>query len=179
MSDSVGVESDAVPQIGSAMRYARAVQEGDCEEVIQSTQWMVERLEQVRLEAGESDEVDVARDGLCKKMQVRLVERNQLQTEGIEDQYLFSPGADLEVAGTDDGRQHLARRVWERTWIRVSYPSRHCAPRDELGRPIKSLLVGVNVSADGRVLKSGVLGNLDIDRDSIVYDWESDQLGGP
>jgi len=53
----------------------------------------------------------------------------------------------------------------------VSYPAPTQSLKDENGTPIKWLRVGVNVSADGYVLKAGVIGNLEIDFESISYNW--------
>ena len=89
--------------------------------------------------------------------------------EGIEDQYVFVPKAQVEPAGADAGRAGLERKVSGRAWLRVSYPEPGVAPKDENGRAVKSLTVGVNMSDDGYVLKSEIIGNLELDRFSIRY----------
>jgi len=45
------------------------------------------------------------------------------------------------------------------------------ALRDEAGRPIRSIVVGVDVSLDGCIVKAGILGNVELDRESIALDW--------
>ena len=45
------------------------------------------------------------------------------------------------------------------------------ALRDEAGRPIRSIVVGVDVSPDGCIVKAGILGNVELDRESIALDW--------
>jgi hypothetical protein len=57
--------------------------------------------------------------------------------------------------------------------MRVTYPSRRGALRDGKGIPIRSITVGVNVSTEGLALKANVIGNLDIDWESISYDWDT------
>jgi len=156
---------------GIALRYAAAVQEGNDAEVIRMTWWMTERLERVRMATDNEEAWETAYQGLCKQIGEWSVEGSQIRPEGIEDQYIFVPGATFEVAGVDAGRTNLAKEVGERTWIRVTYPVRSRAPRDRAGEAIRRLTVGVNVSRDGYVLKSGVIGNLDIEWESFSYDW--------
>lgn len=155
-----------------AWKYAQAVQEGDWEWVIQHTLWMRDRLRYVELhdggpEAREKQELD-----LFELLGQRTVQGNQLLKEGIEDQYVFKPGATLMIVDSDTPGDILDRPVAERVWIRVTYPKRDLALRDELHLPIRALTVGVNVSHDGYVLKANVVGNLDIDWDSISYNWD-------
>ncbi len=154
-----------------AMQYARAVQDGHCEEVIRLTQWMYDRLERVRLKSGDPRSVEEARRELSVRMVDRALEGNQLQPYGIEDQYIFRPGALIKETRKDSGRRDLELPVRERIWIEVIFPRKAQAPLDEGGRPIHSIEVGVNISADGRILKAGIIGNLDLDRGSISYDW--------
>jgi hypothetical protein len=151
--------------------YAKAVQEGDADSVIAMTLWMQERVERIRLEAQTAAQQDTALEQLKANMRNRRLERNQLGPEGIEDQYIFSAGATLTVAGVDEGRSDLARPAARRVWIRVTYPSRSAALHDANGKAIRAVTVGVNISEDGYVLKAGVLGNLDIDVESLTYDW--------
>ena len=95
-------------------------------------------------------------------LSVRTVEGNHIGPEGIEDSYVFAPGARLEVVDVDGGRQDLERPVKQRTWIRVSYPDPLRAPCDGKGGPVEALVAGVNVDDEGLVLKASVIGNLDI-----------------
>ena len=163
--DPASLESDV------AWQYARAYQEGNWESVIAMTLWIQDRLAYVRAQAG--DEAPVERERL--RLQERLGDRspggNQLLPAGIEDQYVFSPGAEMEIVGLDEGRDGLERPVAQRTWIRVTFPERSRALRDEANLPIRSLVAGVNVSHEKQVLKAGIIGNLDIAHESISYGW--------
>ena len=154
-----------------AIRYARAFQRGAWDEVIGLTWWMQERLAWVQLQSADAADLAEARRGLRARLRKRSVPGNQLRPEGIEDQYIFTPEAEFEEVGVDAGRTDLAKPVRERMWIRVTYAERNRAPRDEAGRPIRSITVGVNVSTDGFVLKAGVVGNLDLLKRSVRYDW--------
>lgn len=159
-----------------AVRYASAIQSGRCDDVIAMTLWMQERLQYVRMTSSDPNEESKAREELCRRWLERTPEGNQLSPEGIEDAYVFTPGAEVTVIGVDDGREDLDKPVRERTWLEVRYPTKFRALHDQEGNPIQSLTVGVNISRDGYVLKAGVLGNLDIDFDSVSYHWTS---GGP
>ena len=121
------------------------------------------------------EEVEKAREALCERVLGRAVEGNQLRPEGVEDRYVFSPGATIEEIGTDEGRNDLAQPARERTWFRVTYPSKDHALFDTTGRPIRTLDVAVNVSAEGAVLKASVVGNVEINRASVCCDWGEDK----
>ncbi len=164
-------EENGTPLSSVAWRYALAVRDSNCAEVIRMTLWMNERLDRVRAAHGDSEELEAAREALCRQIVHRAVEGNQLTAEGVEDQYIFAPGVELHLVGMDEGAAGLRRPVAERSWIRVTYPNRRRALRDHEGQPIRSVVVGVNVSQDGYVLKAGFIGNLDVDRDSIQYGW--------
>jgi len=160
-----------------AVRYARALQTRRTDEIIHMTHWMQERLKRVRLSCSVPAREEAAREELRHDILTRTLEGNRLRPEGVEDKYIFAPGARLEVIGSDK-REHahedpLSCPVKERTWLRVVYPNPITALRDETGRPIRSIVVGVNVSPDGYVLKAGILGNVEIRRDTISLDWES------
>ena len=154
---------------GIAQRYASSVQMGDCARTIELTWWMQERLH-FAIKSGE-DARGSAMEDLCGSLKARMTEGNLLLPEGVEDQYVFAPLAKVEVTGLDAGRQDLVKPVVERVWMLVSYPVPTQALRDENRTPIKSLIVGVNVSTDGYVLKAGLIGNLEIDLESISYKW--------
>ena len=108
---------------------------------------------------------------LRRRSSQRLAEGNRLRPEGIEDQYVFAGGVTVTPVGIDAGRDDLERPVKDRTWVRVTFPDRSTALRDEAGLPIRSLVAGINVSEDGFVLKANVVGNLEIDADSIQTFW--------
>jgi len=156
---------------GLAMAYARAFQSGAWDNIIRRTCWMEARLARVRLESSDPAAVVRAMADLRARLSERSVEGNHLRPEGIEDQYVFTPGARLEVIGADDGRQDLAEPAKGRTWIRVTYPDHARAPCDEKGRPLRSLVAGLNLNGNGLVLKANVLGNLEFQEGSRVYDW--------
>ncbi len=162
-------ESPVSESAGIAQRYASAVQGGDCARAIELTWWMQERL-RLTIKSGK-DAQGPAMEDLCNSIKERTAEGSRLRPEGIEDQYVFAPLAQVAVTSLDAGRQDLVKPVMERVWIHVSYPVPTQAIRDGNGTPIKSLTVGVNVSTDGYVLKAGVIGNLEIDIDSISYKW--------
>ena len=156
-----------------ALRYATAFQQDAWDEIVDTTCWMQQRLTRVQIETGSTDARDEARVRLLERVSSRSVEGNQLRLEGIEDQYVFVRGAELAVVALDAGNQGLEQATKDRTWIRVTYPSRREALRDAKGIPIRSITIGVNVSPDGLVLKANIIGNLDVEWTSISYDWES------
>lgn len=167
----------------AALRYARALQDGFCEEVIRSTAWMADRMHRVAIESAGQEAIDGEWDTLCAKAMERPVEGNVIRPEGIEDQYLFAPGATFEVMGMDDGRDDLNRPVVRRVWLRVTFPRRQTAP---LAQPddgpkmlaVRAVTVGVNLSRDDQlVVKAGVMGNLDIDMSSLSFDWPGPEGG--
>ncbi len=170
-SARVRQEGYETPLSSVAWRYALAVRDNNCAEVIRMTLWMNERLDRVRAAHGDSERLEAAREALCRRITRRVIEGNQLTAEGVEDPYIFAPGVELNLVGVDGGAAGLERPVAERSWIRVTYPNRRRALRDQEGQPIRSIVVGVNVSQDGYVLKAGFIGNLDVDRDSIHYVW--------
>ncbi len=163
--------------IAAALRYARALQDGFCEEVIRSTAWMDDRLHRVAMESSGQETIDNTWDSLCKKVMDRSIEGNLLVPEGIEDQYVFAPGVTMEVVGTDAGRQDLDRPVAERVWIRATFPRKQTAPlaRADGGSrmlAVRAMTVGVDITRDDRlVAKAGVIGNLEIDTSSLSFDW--------
>ncbi len=163
---------------GLAMRYAKAVQKGDCDEILRSTAWMVDRMRRVAIESPDSSQIESAKETICSQIRNRSPEGNVLRVEGIEDQYVFAPGTQLEVASIDEGRGDLGAPVECRVWIRVTYPRPETAPlvQAEEGssamRPIRSWNAGVNISrTDSTVLKAAVTGNLEIDLNSLSFDW--------
>ncbi|MFA6241687.1 MAG: hypothetical protein WC655_12215 [Candidatus Hydrogenedentales bacterium] len=178
-SPAVSTISEVTPtSVGVAMRYAHAVQDGNCDEVLRMAGWMVDRMRRVALESSDPAVIKAERDKLCEELGARVVEGNVLRFEGIEDQYVFAPGATMEVVGKDVGRTDLSSPVAYRTWIRVTYPNSRTAPlvqdleAEAIVKPVRAWNVGVNISrADDTVLKAGVVGNLDIDFDSFSFDW--------
>lgn len=165
------------PKDSAGWRYAEAVQREDWNTVIALTLWMQERLARTQTQAGGAEAQEAVRRALAQGLAEQHLADNQLREEGVEDAYVFAPGTVLEFLGQDTGAGPLERPVAERLWIRVTYPSRAQALRDPKGLPIHALRVGVNVSSDGFVLKANIIGNLDIDWNSIRYDWGPDSPG--
>ncbi len=163
---------------GNAMVFAKALQSNDCDEVIRLTAWMADRLRRVALESSDPKHVGEARKKLCEKILARPYEDNVLRKEGIEDQFVFAPGTQIEVLSTDAGREDLRAPVSKRVWIRVTYPRRETAPLAPLAeggpdmKPVRQWVVGVNLARDDElVLKAAVQGNLEIKRDSAKFEW--------
>jgi hypothetical protein len=154
-----------------ATRYASAFQRDAWDEIIDATGWMRQRLTHIRIETGDAAAEVEARNQLKARLGDRRVEGNRLRAEGIEEQYVFTKTARLETVGLDSGRSGLELATQDRTWIRVTYPFKKEAVRDERGMPIRSLTVGLNVSPDGLVLKANLIGNMDIDWMTVSYDW--------
>ncbi len=170
-ADQSGTESGYEIERTTAMQYAVAVQQGQTDTAIRLSLWMQDRLAHVRLTSSDEADLQAAVKELKQELTRRPIEGNQLRSEGIEDQYVFRPGAKIEPAGTDEGRTTLERQVARRVWFNVEYPRETIALADRGGHPIRSLRVGVNISEDGHVLKAGVIGNLDIKHNSISYNW--------
>lgn len=154
-----------------AWHYAQAVQRGDWDDVMRRVPWMLERLTHAELNEGGQAARDAAREELIARMEDRSPSSvdNQLLAEGVEDWFVFSPYCTMAAESVDAGRRDLEAPADSRTWIRVTYDSPITALRDSLNLPIHSLLAGVNTSASGGVLKANVIGNLDIDLESIQY----------
>ncbi len=161
-----------------AMQYALAVQNRDCEEVIRLTQWMNERLTQVKSESGDLAVYEAAKEALYKRITEWDIEENQLSQEGLDDSYIFAPGATFEIIGQDTVPQEdYEQPVGGRTWLRVTYPGKQRAPRDGNGQPINCMQVGVVVSTNGKILKAGIKGNIQINYNSVSTQWEPSEGG--
>lgn len=152
-----------------AWHYARAFQEGNWDYVIDHTLWMQEYLANAAARAGAAENGLESRLALSRTLGDRSSSGNRLADTGVEDQYVFTPGAVIEVVAHDEGRDDLEQPARERVWLRVQYPDSVHSLFDDMGLPIRSVVVGVNVSEDGYVLKANVEGNLDVDWDGIVY----------
>lgn len=155
---------------GIVERYTRAVQQGMCDEISEITWWMQERIAYVR-QTGSAEELAEARANLCEAATSRDSGRRMIGGEGIADQYVFRPESTWRIVRVDEGRDDLSKPVGERAWLKVTHSLKTRAPLDEMGNPIRSMMVGINVSTDNFVLKAGVRGNVEIDFDSFQYDW--------
>ena len=170
-ADAVAVlHFDRVPN-PSAVRYVVAFRDGKWDDVVELVFWMREHLNRVRVSEGSPRAENEARETLKRQVSCRFLGSNQLRAEGVEDQYVFAPGTQIIPLGADAGRKDLLQPVADRTWFRVEFPDDATALRDENGAAIRSLTVGVNVSASGYVLKAAVIGNLEIDRTKLSLDW--------
>ena len=154
-----------------AVRYAVAFHDEKWDDVIDMVSWMRDHLVRVRVSEGTPRAVRDAREALVQQVSRRFLGANQLRPEGVEDQYVFAPGAVVIPLGADAGRLDLSHPVADRTWFCVEFSDEATALRDENGVAIRSLKVGVNVSSTGYVLKAAVVGNLEIDRNSLSLDW--------
>ncbi len=152
-----------------ALLYVRALQQGDWNAVVAQTRWMIDRLQYVRRNKEAGGAEAEARQALVHLLSDFDPAERRITPEGVPDAYVFTPQAQVAWAGRDAGRDDLAYAVAERVWLRVVYPEASRALRGPDNRPLRSLRVGLNLDEDGNVLKAGVLGNVEIDRDSFVY----------
>jgi hypothetical protein len=149
-------------------RYLRALQLRNCDDVVRMTRWMQDRLAVAR-ERGEAE--SEARAALCEQIREWNPAESRILPEGIRDAYLITPEATWQAVRIDEGNPRLAYPAAERTWMRVNYSLKTRAPKDKEGNPVHALTVGINVDSEGRVLKAGVLGTLEIDYESFEYEW--------
>lgn len=167
-TDSVSLKRHAN---GAAMRYVRAMLDGNCDEAIALTLWMNDRIELSQLKNPE--QVADVREELCESLTDRRIEGNRLAEEGMEDQYVLAPGSRVTLVSVDEGRGDLERPVSSRVWVQVVYTRKERAPLDLGGLPIRSLLAGISTTHDSYVLKAAVVGNLEIDYEYIGTDWSA------
>lgn len=158
-------EAERVQRV--AQQYAYALREGDCDTAIGLTYWMQERLARIAADSGQAAARRVHQELCAELLDVEPTDR-QLRDEGIEDSAVFRAPAEFRPLRTDAGEDNLAAPVAGRLWIEVTYPGMESAIRDPDGRPIRQIRVGVTVSTDGLVLKTGVLGNVELDYDSVI-----------
>jgi hypothetical protein len=163
-------EAIALSDDHPAWRYVHALEQGKWEAAVAMTGWMAERLERVRAQGGNEEAVAAARGELIQRLSARVGEDNRLGPEGIEDQYVFAPGTKVTAVGKDAGHAGLEPLPVERVWMRVVFTSKVEAPVDKQGRPVCAMTVGINLDSTGRVIKAGIIGNLDISQTSIVCD---------
>lgn len=161
----------ALPEDNPALCYAWAFQEGNWDYLIDHTLWIQERLQYEQARTGDTAAGQTTRLDIGKALGDRSEPGNRLRDTGVEDQYVFRPGAAIEVVARDEGRDDLERPTAERIWFRVRFPNMANALFDAAGLAIRAITVGVNVSSEGYILKANVDGNLDVDLDSIEY-WD-------
>lgn len=156
---------------GPALRYIEAVQASDWDTVITMTQWMQERIALAAEESGESGE-KAAQADLAKSLKAEQNALAQLQLQGVEDTGVLKPSAEVKYLTSDAGLQDLARPVQRRDWFRITYPLKSQTLLDDKGLPLRAVTVGINISVDGKVLKSSVIGNMEIDMETLSADWD-------
>jgi hypothetical protein len=158
--------------IAWAEEYVNAVQRGDCNFVIAATIWMQDRLEYVRSHAADpAAEERAAREALCADIRNLPKDRRVITDGGAEDPALLTGLSRVDFVSVDPGREDLESPVAGRVWLRVRYPSAGEAPVDEIGRPIRTIRVGLTLTPDGHVVKAGVVGNMELDDESSVVYW--------
>lgn len=155
--------------VNTALQYVQEMQAGKYEQALFRVAWVQERLARVRSASGDAEAESKELRTLAAEQAPGDRSRAVLEKEGIEDSYIFVPRAEITVAGADGGRVGLERPTAGRAWLSVSYPDPSNAPKNDTGRPIRGLTVGLNMSEDGYVLKADIVGNLEIDRFSIRY----------
>lgn len=168
-SAAAGLPLAGDPLARLAVDYAHAYQHGDWDFVFAHTLWIQDRLTYAAAHGEEPNAEEEARLSLMASVSDRSVAGNQLLEGGVADQYVFRPGARVELTGVDAGRDGLHRPTALRAWLRVVYPSPENALLDGMGLPVEALTVGVNMTSTGHVLKASVYGNVEIDWNSVVY----------
>lgn len=171
------LDSSSAPQTTNvadnpAMQYAVAVRDGDCARASAMTKWMQERLVYVGNTGDVANAVEQEQKRLCALLTEHRTESNQLQTEGVEDQYIFAPGVTLVALGDEPVTDAAPAGSITRSWIRVTYPLKSKALRDEKARPIRSIEVAVQVDENKAIVKAAVIGNLEIRRSSVSTRWD-------
>jgi hypothetical protein len=157
----------------AALAYVNAMRDRDFDRVIELTGWMREYLSREQAVSSGPDAAEGARGRLMTRLAKRDMEANCLTPEGVPDKYVFAPGVEVRVIAKDPGRADLDKPVRSRTWFEVTFPHRGTALADGRDRPIRSIIVGVNVSGDGQVLKAGVAGNVELDLASVSFNWNN------
>ncbi len=171
--EAAGLSDEQVEQLLAwAEDYVHAVQRRDCEQVIAMTAWMQDRLDYVRARASDAvAEEQAAREDLCQKIHRVPPDRSELSEGGVDDAALFTPLAEVELVSVDPGADDLEAPSAGRVWLRVRYPGPNDALRDASGRSIKTIRAGLTLSPEGRVIKAGIVGNVEIDTESEPVYW--------
>lgn len=146
-------------------RYITAYQSQNCAEITACTEWIQERLNPLGNDG--ITQFNAAQKKLCSELLSRKSGENQVEILGIRDIYLMPTTVTYKVMGADPGRQDLVLPVVERVWIAFEYPNQATAPQTPSGKTIRSLRAGINISTDNTILKGSIIGNWEIDRDSI------------
>lgn len=161
----------APPQLDRAdpgLVYATAVRDDDCATALPMVAWMTDRLDWT---AKQGLAVDGVRAELCGRITGVMGGPATVRNEGIDDAAVLVPSAQIEFVRVDGGLSDLGDLVSHRTWLRITYPDPHDAPRNRNGRPLKSLLAGVNIAQNGQVLKAAIIGNLELRPQAVWSEW--------
>ncbi len=165
-----------LPENHPTLVYIRAYQNDDWEKVIQKTLWITERLKKVYEETKSEDKVEEVENSIIKDISNRDINSNYVKKNGVEDQYLFTKEATIIPVAWDRAGPFDDERVKEKVWFLIEYPKPSVALRDERQLPIKSLIVALSVDNEGRIVKSNIIGNAEILRESIKL-WETSKGG--
>lgn len=166
------VLSEPGPEVREAMAYIKAAIDCDCEGIISRTEWMQTRLGRLQDAGATPAELEADRARLCEDFCGRDDEGGyEVRDEGVADPYLFVPGVEYEFIGQDEGRQDLEVPVSARVWVALRFPSPTRCLIDQNGRAISGVTVGLNMTAGGLVAKANVLGNAEINWDTVRYNW--------
>src|SRR5690606_174070 len=93
-----------------AWDYVPPRQQGSWARVLALTAWAQERLQYVRESEGE-EAVARERDVMIASLGTRTLDENYLKDTGVEDQYVFTPGARITFDAMDEGRDDLEKAV--------------------------------------------------------------------
>lgn len=159
------------PEAQEAMAYVEAAIDCDCDGIIDRTEWMRARLDRLNESGASPDDIAADRASLCEDFCERDESGYEVVDEGVDDPYLFFPGVEYKFIGQDEGRDDLAVPVASRAWIALRFPSPTRCLKNPDGRAISGVTVGLNMTAEGLVAKAGVLGNTEIQWDSVRYSW--------
>ena len=150
--------------------YINAYQVKNCDEIIQTTWWIQERL--AKLNETDTAAIDTEKARLCEELYALNTKDSMIKITGLNDQYLLSPVSTFKILGADPGRDDLAKPVLERVWIEIVYADPNTAPQLENNlSPVHSIIAGINISDDNYILKGAVRGNWEIDLTSISTQW--------
>ncbi len=156
-----------------AMVYIKAYQEGKWETIVEQTLWIQERLKHISKSNNTNPQIlDREKRDIINRISVRDINKNYITKEGVEDQYIFSPEAKINIIGIDNKGPFIDKRIKEMVWIQVEYPQPSKALRNEKQIPIKSLVCALAINSEGKIVKSSIIGNAKIDFSSIKI-WYS------
>lgn len=154
-------------------RYIAAYQTRNCDEVIDCTLWVKERIQTINAQFGtDSEQLKQAQLELCEQLFSKDDNGSRMDILGLDDQYLMGPLSIFTLLIADSGRKNLEKPVLERVWVEFVYSNPKTAPKTQNGAtPIHSLLAGINISDDRLILKGSTRGCWEIDISSISTKW--------